>query len=149
MHQHLLTCIIPSGYGGPAPKHAVQTFFGGSGLRFHRVWVRMPAGYFRPSPNFLIQTFGSVILYDSLCGFAAFLLVSVTLLRFCSDPYPFATDAGVAGGMGCYSDWGSSEKSGPAGFHGRGIHGSNTPKPWIFGSMVIYGDRIPLCFFRG
>ena len=67
----------------------------------------MPAGQFRPSPNFLIQTFGSVILYDSLCGFAAFLLVSVTLLRFCSDPYPFATDAGVAGGMGCYSDWGT------------------------------------------
>ena len=32
--------------------------------------------------------------------------------------------------------WGSSEKNGPAGFHGRGIHGSNTPKPWIFGSMV-------------
>ena len=49
--------------------------------------------------------------------------------------------------MGCYSDWGSSEKNGPAGFHGMGIHGSNTPKPWIFGSMVIYGDRIPLCFF--
>ena len=21
--------------------------------------------------------------------------------------------------------------------------------PWIFGAMVIYGDRIPLCFFRG
>ena len=60
----------------------------------------MPAGYFRLSPNFLIQTFGSVILYDSLCGFAAFLLVSVTLLRTCSDPYPFATASGVDGGNG-------------------------------------------------
>ena len=113
---------------------------------FWGVWIAISQGVGQDARR-VIQTFASVILYDSLCGFAAFLLVSVTLLRFCSDPYPFATDAGVAGGMGCYSDWGSSEKNGPAGFHGRGIHGSNTPKPWIFGSMVIYGDRIPLCFF--
>ena len=35
---------IPSGYGGPAPQTCSPDLFGGSGLRFHRVWVRMPAG---------------------------------------------------------------------------------------------------------
>ena len=35
---------IPSGYGGLAPQTCSPDLFGGSGLRFHRVWVRMPAG---------------------------------------------------------------------------------------------------------
>ena len=40
--------------------------------------------------------------------FAAFLLVSVTLLRFCSDPYILSLLTQESRGeMGCYSDWGT------------------------------------------
>ena len=98
--------LYPSGYGGSAPQTCNPDLFGGSGLRFHRVWVRMPAGQFRPSPNFLIQTFGSwlscsrSVTYDDLASESA-------ALR------------------------------------------SSTPMLWIFAAMVIYGDRIPLRFFKG
>ena len=72
------------------PMIFVQTcnpdLFGGSGLRFHRVWVRMPAGQFRPSPNFLIQTFGSwlscsrSVTYDDLASESAALRSSTPML---------------------------------------------------------------------
>ena len=97
--------IIPSGYGGSAPQTCNPDLFGWSGLRFHRVWVRMPAGQFRPSPNFLIQTFGSWLSCSR----------SVT-----------------------YDDLASESAA-----------RSSTPMLWIFAAMVIYGDRIPLRFFRG
>ena len=42
--RNVVTYNIPSGYGGPAPQTCSPDLFGGSGLRFHRVWVRMPAG---------------------------------------------------------------------------------------------------------